>query len=57
MAWIPLDTLDPFADEQVYTRLGPTAVRFQSDEGRFGRVIETHPDGFVTRYPGLLERV
>ena len=57
MAWVPLDTLEPFVDEQVYTRLGPTSFRYQSGDGSFERVIETDAEGFVTRYPGLFERV
>ncbi len=56
MAWIPLDTLAPFVDEQVYARLGPTSFRYQSADGSFERVIETDADGFVTLYPGLFER-
>jgi uncharacterized protein len=57
MAWVPLDTLRPFADGQVYTRLGPTRVRYQSQDGAFEQVIETDGEGFVTLYPGLFERV
>lgn len=57
MAWIPLDTLEPFMDEQIYTRLGPTSFRYQSSDRAFERVIETDDEGFVTSYPGLFERV
>lgn len=56
MAWVPLDTLEPFADGQVYTRLGPRSVRYQSADGSFERVIETDDEGFVVTYPGLFER-
>ncbi len=56
MAWVPLDTFAPFADEQIYTRLGPTSFRYQSADGSFERVIETDAEGFVTIYPGLFER-
>ena len=56
MAWIPLDTLEPFVDEQVYARLGPTRFRYQSADGSFERVIETDAERFVTVYPGLFER-
>ena len=57
MAWVPLDTLRPFADGQVYTRLGAWRFRYQSEDGAFERVIETDGEGFVTLYPGLFERV
>jgi len=57
MAWVPLDTLRPFADGQVYTRLGERRFRYQSEDGSFERVIETDGEGFVTLYPGLFERV
>lgn len=57
MAWIPLDTLEPFVNEQVYTKLGPTSWHYQSADGSFERVIETDDEGFVTFYPGLFERV
>lgn len=56
MAWVPLDTLVPFADGQVYTRLGERRFRYQSQDGSFERVIETDEEGFVTLYPGLFER-
>jgi uncharacterized protein len=56
MAWVPLETLRPFADGQVYTRLGERRVRYQSQDGAFERVIETDGEGFVTLYPGLFER-
>ena len=56
MAWVPLDTLRPFAEGQVYTRLGERRVRYQSEDGSFERVIETDGEGFVTLYPGLFER-
>lgn len=56
MAWVPLDTLRPFADGQVYTRFGERRFRYQSEDGSFERVIETDGDGFVTLYPGLFER-
>jgi hypothetical protein len=57
MAWIPLDTLEPFVDQQIYTKLGPTSFRYQSADLSFERVIATDADGFVTFYPGLFERV
>lgn len=56
MAWVPLDTLRPFADGQIYTRLGERRFRYRSEDGSFERVIETDGEGFVTLYPGLFER-
>ena len=57
MAWIPLDTLEPFPDGQSYTRLGEGRFRYQSADRSFERVIEFGADGLVRRYPGLFEAI
>lgn len=54
MAWIPLDTLDPFVDEQRYTRLDH--VRFRYESGSFRREITFDEHGLVVDYPGLFKR-
>jgi hypothetical protein len=57
MAYIPADTLEPFADEQIYTRLSEHVYRFEEADGSFAADITVDDDGFVVDYPGLFERV
>lgn len=57
MAWVPLDTLEPFADAQIYTRLDDTRFRYQSGDGSFEQVLTVDADGFVLDYPTLFRRV
>ena len=57
MAYIPADTLEPFADEQIYTRLGENLYRFEEADGSFSADITVDEDGLVVDYPGLFERV
>jgi hypothetical protein len=59
MAYIPADTLEVFADEQIYTRLSEREYRFESGEGDeyFTADIMVDEDGLVVDYPGLFERV
>lgn len=59
MAYIPADTLEPFADEQIYTRLSDRLYRFENGEGedRFTADITVDEDGLVVDYPELFERV
>ena len=57
MAWIPLDTFEPFPDRQIYTRLDDGRFRYQSADGSFERVIDVDADGLVRLYPGLFEAV
>ena len=59
MAYIPADTMEPFADEQTYTRLGERVYRFENGEGDdyFTADITVDEDGLVVDYPGLFERV
>jgi len=57
MAWIPLDTLEPFVDAQVYTRLDETHVRYASGDGSFTAVLEVDAQGFVLDYPTLFRRL
>jgi hypothetical protein len=59
MAYIPADTLEPFLDEQTYTRLGERMYRFENGEGvdYFTADITVDEDGLVVDYPGLFERV
>ena len=57
MAWIPLDSLAPVSDAQIYTRLGHGRVRYQSADLSFERELTVDTDDFVLAYPGLFERV
>ena len=57
MAYIPADTLEPFADEQIYTRLSQNTYCFEEADGSFTADITVDEDGFVVDYPGLFERV
>lgn len=56
MAWVPLDTLEPFRDGQMYTRLDPSHYRYQSADGDFEQVLTVDEDGFVIDYPTLFRR-
>lgn len=56
MAWIPLDTLDPFKDGQIYTRLDERRFRYQAADRSFERVLSVDEDGLVVSYPDLFER-
>lgn len=57
MAWIPLDTLEPVADEQIYTLLDNGRYLYESSEGSFKAELDVDEDGLVTYYPTLFERV
>lgn len=57
MAWLPLDTLAPFVDGQIYTRIDDSHCRYQAADGSFEALLELDADGFVTNYPGLFERL
>ncbi|MEU6072198.1 putative glycolipid-binding domain-containing protein [Micromonospora sp. NPDC047074] len=55
VAWVLVPSLTVVPAEQVYTPLGPDRVRFTSDT--FTAEIDLDGEGYVTRYPGLAERV
>lgn len=55
MAWIPLDTLSPFPDGQIYTRLADGRFRYQAADGSFEATLTIDADGFVVDYPGMFE--
>jgi hypothetical protein len=57
MAYIPADTLEPIAYEQIYTKLNDTTYRFENADGSFTADITVDADGFVLEYPGLFERL
>jgi hypothetical protein len=56
MAWVPLDTLEPFQDGQIYTPLGDTRWRYQAADGSFEAEILVDADSLVVDYPGLFRR-
>ena len=55
MSWVEVPSLEVTRSEQRYEPLGGGVVRFSS--GSFTADIEFDDEGFVTRYPGLAERV
>lgn len=57
MTWIPLDTLEPFVDEQVYTKLADGRFHYQAADGSFEAEITVDADGLVVDYPGLFHRI
>ena len=59
MAYITADTLEPYADEQIYTRLSDRVYRFENGEGDdyFTTDISVDENGLVVNYPELFERV
>ncbi|HEV7276427.1 MAG TPA: putative glycolipid-binding domain-containing protein [Devosiaceae bacterium] len=57
MAWLPLDTVQPQPDEQIYTRLDDRHCRYLAADGSFEAVLEIDEEGFVVHYPGLFERL
>ena len=56
MAWIPLDTLEPFRDSQIYTRLDDTHYRYAAADRSFTEVLEVDEHGLVVDYPTLFRR-
>lgn len=57
IVWIPLDSLEPFVDEQVYTRRDDTHVYYAAADGSFEAELTLDSDGFVADYPGLFRRI
>jgi hypothetical protein len=55
MRWVRVPELEASDLRQRYEPLGGRVVRYSSDS--FTAEIEFDDDGFVTRYPGLAERV
>ena len=55
MRWVRVPELEASELRQRYEPLGGGVVRYSSDS--FTAEIEFDADGFVTRYPGLAERV
>ena len=56
MAWIPLDTLEPFRDGQIYTQLDATHFRYEAADGTFTQVLTVDEHRFVVDYPTLFRR-
>ncbi len=55
MRWVSVPDLEVRRSEQRYEPVTPEVVRFRS--GSFSAELEFDEDGFVTRYPGLAERI
>jgi hypothetical protein len=56
MVYVPLDTLEPFRDEQIYTRLDDRHYRYEAADGSFTEVLSVDANGFVVDYPTLFRR-
>ena len=56
MAFVPLDTLEPFRGAQIYTRLEATRFRYAAADGSFEQVLTVDDAGFVVDYPTLFAR-
>jgi hypothetical protein len=56
MAWVPLDTLEPFRDSQIYTKLDDTHFRYEAADRSFTQVLSVDENGFVVDYPTLFRR-
>ena len=57
MAWIPLDTLEPFRDGQTYTRLDDSRFRYEAADRSFTADLIVDSHGLVIDYPGLFRRL
>ena len=57
MAYVPFDTLLPFPDVRIYTKLESNAFGYQSEDGSFEQVITVDEDGLVLNYPTLFRMV
>ena len=56
MAWVPLDTLEPFKTARFTPRLGTKSWRYQAADGSFEAEITVDDDSLVVDYPGLFRR-
>jgi len=56
MAWIPVDSLEPFRDKQIYTRLDDTHFRYAAADRSFIQVLTVDEHGLVVDYPTLFKR-
>ncbi len=57
MAWVSVPDLSVHRSPQRYEYLRPGVVRYEGVSSGFVADLELDDDGFVTRYPGLAERL
>jgi hypothetical protein len=58
MLYVPSDTFTPIVDEQRYRCLGRRSLfRYEAVDRSFSADLPVDPDGLMTDYPGLFERV
>jgi len=57
IAWVPMDSLEPFVDEQIYTKVDDTHWRYAAADGSFDADIVVDFDGLVVDYPPLFARI
>jgi hypothetical protein len=57
MLFVPFDSFQPYATEQIYTCLGPRLFRFETADGSFSADLRLDADGLVMDYPHLFQRL
>jgi uncharacterized protein len=58
MLYVPFDTFKPIVDEQRYRCLARRSLyRYEAVDRSFSADLPVDPDGLVTDYPGMFERV
>jgi hypothetical protein len=57
IVYIPAETLRPFVDKQIYTRLADRLYQYDAADASFSAEITVDETGLVLDYPGLFERV
>jgi hypothetical protein len=57
MAWVPLDTLEPFRDGQIYTKLDDGHFRYEAADRSFTEVLTVDAHGLVIDFPTLFRRL
>jgi len=57
MLFVPFDSFEPFATEQIYTCLSARLFRFATADGSFTAELPVDDDGLVLDYPCLFQRL
>jgi hypothetical protein len=57
ITWVPMDTLQPFVDEQIYSKIDASHWHYAAADGSFDADIVVDADGLVVDYPPLFARI
>ena len=57
IVWVPMDSLAPFVDEQIYAKRDDTRWHYAAADGSFEADILVDGDGLVVDYPPLFARI